>query len=287
MNKQLQVSQFFAAKKRSDIDPIDRKTETLNPATEFYQQCLKLPCNKATCCDMKSSLNNQITALKEKNSKAKDAIKICSAVIEKKDETIDRLSKALNGVTLNSLAAATVTTASKTTTESTSTIKNTLAMMKSTSAGAASVIENNTAEAESTILRQKMAITKQYTFSEHSCEFDEKQLSTLRSISIMPRDDSTFVAIVVKYLYKDRIDSLKTKSLTGRGKNKTMLTPEKVKIVGKLYEERINNLAIDDTERIKRLKKLNTLIKDAISNTNRANEVREVEKQISDNLSLM
>lgn len=244
---QSEISQFFSVKKKCN-DSIRVDNQSVNPVAAFYERCLKvsLPCNKAPCLDMKASLMRQISELKEKNTKAEDAVKICSAVIKKKDEVIEKLSKTLNGVTLDSKSLALPT-------------------------------ENHPKEIES-----------KYTFNDQFGKIlSSEQLGRLRSIGTMPKDDSTFVFTCVNFLYEDRSHELQSKSLTGKGKNKEKMTPEKVKLLGQLYEERLNNLAIDEIAQRDRQKKLNVLIKNAIRNINKMNEGKEAEQKISDNLLLM
>lgn len=62
--------------------------------------------------------------------------------------------------------------------------------------------------------------TERLTFSGYGTHFDTQQLAKLRSIGNEPRDDCAFVRTAMQHLYKDNLDSLKNKSLTGQGKNK-------------------------------------------------------------------
>lgn len=245
----------------------------MNQVTAFYQRCLKeTQCTDTTYSALKSNLKNQISDLKAKNKQAEEAIKICSTVIEHKDMEIENLKKLLNGMSLNSIPAE-ATTSSKTVSAS----QNHTIEMHSERSGSIAIA--------TAISNEALSEQNRFIFSDCS-QFDAKQLSVLRSIGIIPKEDSTFVATAVKYLYEGKIDTLQNKTLTGRGKNKSKLTPEKVSIVGKMFEERINNLTIDENIRNQRLKKLNTYIKDAISNTNRANVSIGEKQKIADNLSL-
>lgn len=74
--------------------------------------------------------------------------------------------------------------------------------------------------------------------------------------------------------------------MSGRGTNKCKLTPEKVNVLTNLYTERMNNVVDDSDERQSRAKKLSTLIKDAINNTNRLAALKIQEDKTVENLSL-
>lgn len=95
------------------------------------------------------------------------------------------------------------------------------------------------------------------------------------------RNDSTFVKTGIEMLYKNEEEKLLkrsvrgTRSSTRKGKNgpinyvaKSPLTPEKVVVLKKLYNERIRSHVVDSDEFTKRLSTgyFNTLLSNAIGN---------------------
>lgn len=109
----------------------------------------------------------------------------------------------------------------------------------------------------------KADLTNAYV--EFSEQFNGPQLSELRSISLDPCNDSTFILKAVRNLYADNIEHLKRKSVTGKAKSgsKEPISPEKLSTLDQLYRERLNNISKAD-ERDGRIKKFNTHVKNAL-----------------------
>lgn len=125
--------------------------------------------------------------------------------------------------------------------------------------------------------------TPQLMFESFSNDFNAEQLSHLRSIGPNIRGDSTFVSFVVKYMYSEKLESLKTKSACGRKykarQNKNEMTPQKKQTLQNIYIERIRNFGVDLFERNMREKQLNKLIKNAFINITKSLEIQNIEKE--------
>lgn len=103
-------------------------------------------------------------------------------------------------------------------------------------------------------------------FSEFSSDFSSNQLAGLRSIGQTQKEDSTFVSLALKSLYGEKLETLQTKTITGRSKpgtKKEKMTPEKIATLGQIFHSRLMHSTNDSAERIMREKRLNKLIKDA------------------------
>lgn len=93
-------------------------------------------------------------------------------------------------------------------------------------------------------------------------------LDELKLFGDSQREDSSFIRCAIKDLYRENIDSLKQKTLSGRSKDdrKTKISPEKMSTLDRLFEQRISYMTkpeeIDDI----RKKSLNKLIRRAIDN---------------------
>lgn len=87
-------------------------------------------------------------------------------------------------------------------------------------------------------------------FSEFSKHFTTNQLAELRSIEMSSRLDSSFVMTVLKFIYADNLESLKSKSVTGRCNKKdqikTKISPEKDTIIRNIFERRMSDVTTDD-----------------------------------------
>lgn len=94
---------------------------------------------------------------------------------------------------------------------------------------------------QSKINSQKYGINnsaESFSYDNFAQHFNAMQLSVLRSIPNEPKNDSTFIRTALNGLYKDKINSLKNKSVTGHEQNKSCLTPEKKAILSGLFVER-------------------------------------------------
>lgn len=100
------------------------------------------------------------------------------------------------------------------------------------------------------------------------------------------RDDPEFISTAMRFLYADRLFCLKSKSVTGRSKTdgdkKETISLDKRIIFQKLFDERMN-LLDDGEEKIKRTKKLNEHIKDALAHISKSEEIKTTEKEVSRN----
>lgn len=117
-------------------------------------------------------------------------------------------------------------------------------------------------------------------FCEFSNVFASEQLAELRSIGISEREDSTFILSLMRMIYADELTKLKVKSVSGRTTKKDQpkqkFTPEKEKIIRKMYAERL--IDVKDNNRAN---KLNKLIKNALRNIVKSIEAKENEKKIA------
>lgn len=76
-------------------------------------------------------------------------------------------------------------------------------------------------------------------FTEH---FDSEELSKMRVIGTTESEDSTFVLSSIKNLYKNQLEEVSTKSVSGRSRgsnSKQKMTPEKLKILNDIFDERL------------------------------------------------
>lgn len=95
----------------------------------------------------------------------------------------------------------------------------------------------------------------------------------------------------MKFINDENLDSIKGKSLTGRGKHKTdektQLTPEKVLILKNLFGERLNYITKNDEKNL-REKSFNKHIKNAVGNITRTAEKlkinMEIQRKLEENL---
>lgn len=96
------------------------------------------------------------------------------------------------------------------------------------------------------------------------------QLGCLRSLDKSAKGDSTFVINCVRFFYSDDLTKLQQKSLTGISKanKKEPITPRKLDQMKSLFNERLTNMQLADTERLAREKKFNRHIHSAITNIN-------------------
>lgn len=94
--------------------------------------------------------------------------------------------------------------------------------------------------------------------------FGEGVLKDLRKLSGCKRSDSTFIHKTMQSLYKNT-DILKSRSASGTG-GKTVISPEKRKVIDGIFLERISAEVLTDKEVDSRLLRVNKLINSAINN---------------------
>lgn len=107
-------------------------------------------------------------------------------------------------------------------------------------------------------------------FQTFSNDFNDEQLSQFRSFNIEQKDDSPFIAYVMRQLYSSDLTRLSMISVTGRRRGqikKTQMSPHKKKMVEDLFHERLMN--VNDTDAAARRSKVNTHINSAINNITR------------------
>lgn len=256
MGDQPKISVFFKEIKslpveKSTSEKISRPVGVHN---QFYNDCLQQQheCQNELCVKAKCELYKKKEEIREKIRKNEDAIRICSMVVSEKDQEIERLRKQFESIETN---------------ESQLSNFNTVPDIASQS------ISNATASAEKETM----------SFGAFLNDFTEQELAVLRSVGDNSRDDSTFVSSAMKYLYKENIDVLKQKSLTGRttksGQTKQPMTPEKYDTLSRIFSERINAITSDHIQKEIRTKRFNKFIKDAINNINKATQTKEIEKK--------
>lgn len=105
-------------------------------------------------------------------------------------------------------------------------------------------------------------------FSSFESQLSKTCLVKLNLIGKSQKDDSTFVALALNELYNENTEAIKQKSLSGRSKKgakKSTITPEKKKILERLFAERMSYVDADTS----RGSNLNKLIRNAIDNANR------------------
>lgn len=260
-NMSKSISDYFKKQtnKSSAAVPREDNPKPPNQADDFYKQCLQnchVICKKEACMVIKSKLQNELKGLTMKCSYHEDAIKQCSVIIAEKDREIDELRRSI---------AANVKISNCT---------ENLATASSESAGA--IVCGN---ATSTSNQNPNSMR----FHEFTSVFDSAQLATLREVGLSMQKDSKFVTMLIRMLYDGRFECLKLKSVTGRcgkgGEQKTGITPRKMNILKNIFHERIQTATVDEFERDVRRKKLNKLIKDALSNVSKTFELHEREKQ--------
>lgn len=240
---QTSLKKFFNTTKNSNNLLESDKKHSGSVQDKFYTEILTQHCNKESCVNEKSNLKKKINDMKKKNNQIEIAIKTCATIIEKKKTEIDILQKTLKSTEFNLIG---------------------------TKEPAEKVIEPK--EKKSKVIQ---AEGSQLSFTKFFEYFNELELAEIRSIGCSPREDSKFITLCLKAIYKGRLECLKNKSVSGRGRTKNeskeKLTPSKMPIIQEMFTERINIVTNIDSERSNRLKVLNKLIKDGISNINRSN----------------
>lgn len=101
----------------------------------------------------------------------------------------------------------------------------------------------------------------QLMFESFSKDLKIEAMAVLRSIKPTIECDSKFILNAVKYLYAEKLETLKNKTACGRGQGKEMMTPSKKKLLDDLFEERLRGIGVGTQEQVFRKKQLNKLIK--------------------------
>lgn len=122
------------------------------------------------------------------------------------------------------------------------------------------------------------------SFSKFEDTFTEYQLSKLRSVKVDKPGDSNFVLQGVRFLYSSNLAGLSKKSVRGKSNNKTAVTPEKLKLMKEIFDERLELIGIDKTEQEKRATRFNNLFHTAISNINKKNK-NSIDSELVDRIN--
>lgn len=93
----------------------------------------------------------------------------------------------------------------------------------------------------------------------------EKCLDELKSIGNSSKEDSAFISCALKDLYREKMDSLKHKTLSGRvTKNVTsQISPQKMSTLKRLFDERLSHVSqtdVNDTRRKNMNKQIRNII---------------------------
>lgn len=127
-----------------------------------------------------------------------------------------------------------------------------------------SLVENLKKDVEINYLSEKV---KNLT-DELGIYFNSKFQDEMFSLSSSERDDSTFVLMAIRHLFRDKIGSLSNYSMSGRSKSgaKNIFPEEDALIVRKVFEKRMALLAEKGVNILDRQKpaNINRLIKEAI-----------------------
>lgn len=116
-------------------------------------------------------------------------------------------------------------------------------------------------------------------FSSFKKFIPEKVLVSLRSLDFDKKKDSVFLRTCISALYKDNLGVIALRTVTGTkervidfdGKRtvipaKAPVTPEKLIIMSKIFDERVDALpGIDELEKNKRKSEMNTLLAKVIA----------------------
>lgn len=96
------------------------------------------------------------------------------------------------------------------------------------------------------------------------------------------KGDSTFVLNGIRFLYSDNLGKLQSKTVTGKSKigTKEPITPQKLKQLKSIYQERLADLNLQDGDKNKREKLFNRHAQHAITNINTTmkNESKKIVK---------
>lgn len=110
-------------------------------------------------------------------------------------------------------------------------------------------------------------------------KFTKQQSAELHSVKSAESGDSTFVLKGVRFMYGPNLTILENKTVAGRAKNKTPITPEKFNMLKSMFDERLYAIGIDYTEQQKRAKRFKLHLNRAIINAN-SSQKRNVDHQI-------
>lgn len=140
-----------------------------------------------------------------------------------------------------------------------------------------SLVENLQKDCIIRKLKQKLKDKQSLEPTVKPCEYvkfkgilSDTCLENLKLIGNLQRDDSRFISTALNDLYRENVDVLKKKTLGGRSKDKdkTVLTPEKVNTLEKLFAERMAFISTAEVDN-SRKNSVHKLIRNSIDNANR------------------
>lgn len=261
---------FFKPTKQINIDDsISSSGDQALKSDVFYERCMTNACREEKCVSEKLAEQKKINELLEKCEKTKEAIKSVNSIIKEKNNKIEALRKLLETSTIQRPKK----------TKSAAIIAKVTPVCQTTSMPDAVIVTKEGAK----------HIQSQLSFSKFLGHFNELQLAQLRSLGPTVRDDSSFVFSAMRFLYSDRLDCLKSKSVSGRGRTKVekkeKLTPEKKTIIEEMFVERISRISVNKEENISRNKLLHKYVKDAIYNISRSELSKNSQRDACQNLA--
>lgn len=124
------------------------------------------------------------------------------------------------------------------------------------------LIENLQKDVTIKNLKEKL---EQHKYGDFKGIFSDTCLDGLRTYGNSQIEDSRFIGSAMRDLYRDDVDALKKKTLSGRSKNaqKSAISPKKMKILKQLFDKRMSLVGeVDDL----RKNNLSKLIRNAIDN---------------------
>lgn len=116
------------------------------------------------------------------------------------------------------------------------------------------------------IIRNLKERIVQYKYKDFKGILTDNCLDELESFGDSQREDSPFIRCALKDLYRENIDGLKHKTISGRSKDetKTQISPDKMSTLSRLFDERMSYMPEESNDI--RKKSLHTLIRNAIGN---------------------
>lgn len=103
------------------------------------------------------------------------------------------------------------------------------------------------------------------------------ELNDLSSFSLDKKRDASFITEMVKLGYNNRIDDLKTKTITGSSKSnieKSAISPEKLSLWRNMFQKRLYYSGSSDSSA--RLKRFRQLVNSSIQNITRGPKIRNL-----------
>lgn len=131
----------------------------------------------------------------------------------------------------------------------------------------------------------KTSTSLELVYTKFKDSFTADELALLRSIDGSISSDSSFVLTCVRSLYRNDMNRLENISVTGRSRTnqqKVKMSPQKMKTINDIFEERLKTMNLRSNERIQREKQINVHIKRAILSTNsKQNELEQINAKIN------